>query len=234
MTSTSSLIFAGVAAALLPGLSLAQDTRNQGYLVDSNGNIVTSATTGVCVRTGSASARDTGCNPEPVKKAQAPAPRTATVTPPSRQAARAPRAALTPAPAKMLRQKIHFSADALFAFNRSVLKPAGKAMLDELARELKGAQYDAVLVTGHTDRFGRTEYNQRLSERRANAVKNYLMSRDIPANRIKAVGRGKMQPVTRAGDCPGGRTAKVIACLQPDRRVEVEVTGTQGPTASSR
>lgn len=231
MTATRLLIFAGVAAALLSGVSLAQNTRNPGYLVDTYGNIVTSATTGDCVTTvGGTPARAARCNPEPVRRAPAPAPRTVTVTPPSPRAAPAP----APAPAKMPLQKINFSADALFAFNKSVLKPAGRAMLDDLVRELKGAQYDSVLVTGHTDRFGKTEYNQKLSERRANAVRDYLISRDIPANRIKAVGRGKTQPVTKARDCPGGRTPKVIACLQPDRRVDVEVSGTKGPAASSR
>ncbi|MBI3053237.1 MAG: OmpA family protein [Betaproteobacteria bacterium] len=229
MTSTSSLILAGVAAALWPGMSLAQDTRNQGYLVDSNGNIVTSATTGICVRDSDwTPAREAGCNPEPVKKAETPAPRIPTVTPPS------PRAAPTPAPAKTLPQKINFSADALFAFNSSVLKPAGRTMLDGLVRELNGARYDAILVTGHTDRFGKTKYNQKLSERRAHAVRDYLVSRGIPANRIRAAGKGKTQPVTKAGDCPGGRTAKVIACLQPDRRVDVEVTGTKGPEGENQ
>ncbi len=222
MTSTSSLVFAGIAAALLPGMSLAQDASNQGYLVDTNGKIVTSVTTGLCVRDSDwTPAREAACNPVPHKKVETPA-------------SPSPRVAPAPAPAKMALQKLNFSADALFAFNQSVLKPEGKAMLDDLVRELKGAQYDAVLVTGHTDRFGRTEYNQKLSERRANAVRDYLVSRGIPADRIKAAGKGKAQPVTKAGDCPGGRTAKVIACLQPDRRVDVEVTGTKGPTTSAR
>ena len=228
MTSAGKLIFAGVTAALLPGLSFAQDTRNQGFLVDANGNIVSSATTALCVRDSDwTPAREAACNP-PAKKAQAPAPRVATVTPPS------PRAAPTPAPARMPLQKINFSSDALFAFNSSALKPEGRAMLDGLVRELNGAQYDAVLVTGHTDRFGTTAYNQRLSERRANAVKDYLVSKGIPANRIKAAGKGEAQPVTKAGDCPTKRSAKAIACRQPDRRVDVEVTGTKGPTTSSR
>ena len=233
MTSTSSLIFAGVVAALLPGMSLAQVTRNQGYLVDTYGNIVTSATTGLAVRSGEGTtAREAGRDPDAIKKAQAAAPRTATVKPPSPQAAPTP--ASTSAPAKTQLQKVNFSADALFAFNNSVLRPEGKAMLDDLARELKGAQYDAILVTGHTDRFGRTEYNRKLSERRANSVRDYLVSRGIPANRIKAAGKGKTHPVTKARDCPGGRTPKVIACLQPDRRVDVDVTGIKGMTTSLR
>jgi len=134
----------------------------------------------------------------------------------------------------MLPQQINFSADAMFAFDKAVLKPEGKAMLDDLARTLNGAQYDAVRATGQTDRFGSNQYNQKLSERRANAVKDYLVSRDIPANRINAVGMGETQPVTKAGDCLGAKSAKVIACLQPDRRVDVEVNGTKDQTASSR
>ena len=134
----------------------------------------------------------------------------------------------------MLPQKINFSADALFDFDKSVLKPEGKAMLEDLARQLNGAQYENIAATGQTDRFGSEEYNKKLSERRANAVKDYLVSRDIPANRINAEGKGETQPVTKAGDCLGAKSAKVIACLQPDRRVDVEVTGTKGLTTSSR
>jgi OOP family OmpA-OmpF porin len=100
--------------------------------------------------------------------------------------------------------------------------------------QLNGATYNTIGATGHTDRFGSDTYNQKLSERRANAVKDYLVSRDIPAGRISADGKGETQPVTKAGDCLGAKSAKVIACLQPDRRVDVEVTGTQGPTTGSR
>ena len=74
--------------------------------------------------------------------------------------------------------------------------------------------------------------NQKLSERRAQAVKDYLVSRDIAANRINADGKGETQPVTRAGACSGAKSAKVIACLQPDRRVHAEVTGTKSMTSS--
>ena len=235
MISARTLIFAGVAAALLPGMSFAQDTRNQGYLVDMNGNIVTSATTGLCTRDSDwTPAREVGCNPIPVRKVEAPAPRMAAVTPPSPQAVPAPARAPAPAPAKMVPQKINFSADALFDFDKSLLKLEGKAMLDELARTLNGAQYDVIEATGQTDRFGSNAYNQKLSERRANAVKDYLVARDIPANRINATGKGETQPVTKPGDCPGAKSAKVIACLQPDRRVDVDVIGTKGMTTSLR
>jgi OOP family OmpA-OmpF porin len=130
--------------------------------------------------------------------------------------------------------KLNFSADALFDFDKSVLKPEGRAMLDDVARQLNGAMYEVIFVTGHTDRIGSNEYNRKLSERRAYAVSDYLVSRDIAANRVKAEGRGETQPVTASGHCTGPVNSKLIACLQPDRRVHVEVTGTQGTTTSSR
>jgi len=131
-------------------------------------------------------------------------------------------------------QSIDFSADALFGFNQAVLSPAGRAALDDFARQLSGAQYEAIFVTGHTDRLGTAKYNQKLSERRAHAVRNYLMRNGIPASRIRAAGKGETQPVTRPGDCIGPRSARLIACLQPDRRVHVEVAGTKSVTRNPR
>jgi OmpA-OmpF porin, OOP family len=234
MTTARKLIFAGVAAALLPGIAIAQDTKNQGYLVDMYGNsISTSSNTGLCWRSSDwTPARSVEpCDPV-ARKAEAPAPRVAAAPAPPQKSAPAPTPA--PAPMKMVPQSISFSADALFAFDKSVLKPEGVTALDDFARQLSGAQYETIIVTGHTDRFGSDEYNQKLSERRANTVRDHLALRGIPANRISAEGRGETQPVTRAGDCKGAKSAGVIACLQPDRRVHVEVTGTKGMTASPR
>jgi OmpA-OmpF porin, OOP family len=229
MIAARTLIVAGVAAAFLPGMSLAQDTINQGYLVDQNFNVVMAVGNTVCVRTSdwtparaAAAKACQQCTPDlcvkPVALGQSAPARAATPSssPPPRKE-----------PGKLLPQKINFSADALFDFDKAVLKPEGKAMLDELARLLNGAQYEVIGATGHADRFGSNQYNQKLSERRANAVKDYLASRDIPANRINATGKGETQPVTKAGDCLGRKSAKVIACLQPDRRVDVEVTGSK-------
>jgi len=224
MIATRTLIFAGIAAALLPGISIAQDAKNQGFLLDSNGNIVRSATTGDCVRSSDwTPARDVACNP--VRQA----PRPVAATPPQK---RAPEP--VPAPPRIVPQSIDFSADALFGFNQAVLSPAGRATLDDFARQFSGAQYEAIFVTGHTDRLGTAKYNQKLSERRAHAVKNYLVRKGVPASRINTDGKGETQPVTRPGDCKGPRSAKLIACLQPDRRVHVEVTGTKTVTRRSR
>lgn len=227
MFATRRLVLAAVAAALLPGIAVAQDFRNQGYLVDTYGNNITPSGTGLCWRTSDwTPARSVEpCDPV-ARQAAVPAPRVA--------AAPAPPAPAAPAPARTAPQRLNFSADALFDFDKSVLKPEGKAMLDDVARRLNGALYEVIFVTGHTDRIGSDEYNRKLSERRAYAVSDYLVSRDIAANRVKAEGRGETQPITRSGDCTGPVNKQLIACLQPDRRVHVEVTGTKGVTASSR
>jgi len=117
----------------------------------------------------------------------------------------------------------------LFDFDKSDLKPAGKQELDKLAGDLRGASYDAIQVTGHTDRLGGHAYNQRLSERRAQAVSAYLVqSAAIPPGKIAAKGVDGADPVTKPGDCKGNKaTPQLITCLQPDRRVDIEVTGTK-------
>lgn len=222
MNKTNGLILAGSVAALMANLSFAQDSKNQGYLVDTFGsNIVTSSNTGLCWRTSDwTPARAVeGCDPV-ARKVEIPAPTVVAAAPLPK-----PASAPAPAPAKVAPRSVTFAAEALFDFDKSVLKPAGKTLLDDFAGKLSGTQYDAIVVTGHTDRFGSNEYNQKLSERRANTVKEYLVSKTIPANRITAEGKGETQPVTLPGDCKGGPGAKVIACLQPDRRVHVEVTG---------
>ena len=220
------IMTAFAATALIPAIGMAQipDTRAQGYLqgylVDHNGKVVMSAT-GDCWRHHDSDSPNVvgPCNPpyQPAAAA-APAPRPAVVAVP-------PLAAPVATPVS---QKISFSGDALFAFDKSVLKPEGKAMLDRLVLQLDGATtYDTIHATGHTDRFGSTEYNQKLSVRRAHTVKDYLVSKNVQAGRIDAEGKGEMQPITKADECRGAATTKVIACLQPDRRVDVEMTGTK-------
>jgi outer membrane protein OmpA-like peptidoglycan-associated protein len=114
------------------------------------------------------------------------------------------------------------SADALFAFDKADLSPAGRRTLDDLAAELKG-QGDKlrwVRIAGYTDRLGSEAYNRDLSQRRAKAVKAHLVEQGLPASRISAEGFGKADPVK---DCPDGPRAPLIACLAPNRRVEVRI-----------
>ena len=110
---------------------------------------------------------------------------------------------------------------------RPSLRPEGKAKLDELVSKAGAIKLEVILVVGHTDRIGSDAYNQKLSERRAAAVKSYLVSKGIEANRVYTEGKGEKQPVT--GDkCKGNKATKeLMACLQPDRRADIEIIGTK-------
>ncbi|MDR1935971.1 MAG: OmpA family protein [Candidatus Accumulibacter sp.] len=119
------------------------------------------------------------------------------------------------------------AADALFDFDKAVLRPEGRAKLDDVVAKSGQLALEVVIAVGHADRLGGAAYNQRLSERRAAAVKDYLVGKGIPANRIYTEGKGSKQPVTKPGDCKGPKSAKVIQCLQPDRRVDIELIGTR-------
>ena len=124
-------------------------------------------------------------------------------------------------------EKVLFDAGALFDFDAYELRPQGRAALDEFVGSLKGATVGMIRATGHADRLGSEGYNQILSEDRAEAVKAYLVSKGIEPGRVQAEGRGATQPVTKPGDCAGGSRARVLVCLQPDRRVGIEVAGTR-------
>ncbi|MFN0317677.1 MAG: OmpA family protein [Burkholderiales bacterium] len=114
------------------------------------------------------------------------------------------------------------SADALFDFDRYVLRPAGKKSLDDFVAALQDVKWGHILVVGHSDRLGSAKYNLRLSERRAQAVRKELIAKGLDGKKIKAAGKGKAQPVSSG--CVGTkRTKALIACLQPDRRVEIFV-----------
>ena len=154
----------------------------------------------------------------------APAPVMAPPPPPI-VVVQAPPAPPTPPP----RQRVSFSAESLFGFDKSTLRPEGMAALDTFSRDLAGSQYGTVNVEGHTDRIGSTAYNQKLSLQRADVVKNYLVSNGrLEAGKVSAQGKGETAPVTKPGDCKGDKpNAKLIACLQPDRRVDIEVVGTR-------
>lgn len=137
-----------------------------------------------------------------------------------------PMAAVTPAPVpKPAAQRVTLDADTLFDFNKADLRPAGRVALDSFVDQTRDITPEVITAVGHADRFGSESYNQNLSEQRAASVKSYLLSKGIEANRISTAGRGETQPMTLAGNCLGAKSTMVVACLQGDRRVDVEIIG---------
>ena len=149
------------------------------------------------------------CEPPPPPK---PAAKPAAPPPPPP----APPKPKPPAPPTV--EKVTFAADALFDFDKYVIRPDARAKLDDLVSKLAGVNLEVIVAVGHTDSIGTHEYNMALSQRRANAVKQYLVSKGIEANRIYTEGKGKTQPVA------DNRTAEG---RQKNRRVEIEVIGTR-------
>ncbi len=133
-------------------------------------------------------------------------------------AAPAPKAAAPAAPAPAAATKVTYAADAFFDFDKSNLKPEGKAKLDDLVGKVKGINLEVIIAVGHTDSIGTDAYNQKLSVRRAEAVKAYLVSKGIEKNRVYTEGKGEKQPVA------DNKTSQGRA---KNRRVEIEVVGTR-------
>lgn len=200
------------------------------YVIDGR-KVVTRSGAGLCWRTGywTAAAAETalagefpagcGCDADIVPKEKC-------------EAAPPPAPAPEPAPVPptgpgLSQEKVRLNADFLFDFNQAVLKPEGRTALADIAAQAKQLQLEVVIVTGHTDRIGGDAYNQRLSERRAAAVKSYLADQGIDASRIYTEGKGRTQPVTGT-QCNNVSARKaLIDCLQPDRRVDIEIIGTR-------
>ena len=149
-----------------------------------------------------------GCDGAIVPAAAAPAAAAAKPAP-------APAARPVPPPAAT---KVTYAADAFFDFDKSVLKPEGKAKLDDLVGKIKGINLVVIIAVGHTDSVGSDSYNQKLSVRRSESVKAYLVSKGIEKNRVYTEGKGEKQPVA------DNKTAEGRA---KNRRVEIEVVGTR-------
>ncbi|MES2898304.1 MAG: OmpA family protein [Pseudomonadota bacterium] len=132
----------------------------------------------------------------------------------------APMPAPAPAPVPVS-EKVSFAAEALFDFDKSIVKPEGKAALDDLLNKLQGMNTEVMVTVGHTDSIGSDEYNQRLSLRRAEAVKAYIVSKGVDGARVYTEGKGESQPVA------DNKTAEGRA---KNRRVTVEVVGTRTVT----
>ncbi len=204
-------IACALAGAMSSALAAEINHADAGYLTDSRGVAVRSGS-GLCWNAGSASVANLECDPPaagPVAAVVAPAP--------------AP-VAVVAAP-KPVAERVTLDADTLFDFDKSTLRPAGQEALDIFVAGLKDISPEVISAVGHTDRFGTDSYNQHLSDQRAASVKAYLISKGVDANRVATEGKGESQPVTKSGDCQGAKSTTVVTCLQPDRRVDVEVIG---------
>ena len=198
------MLFASAALATAAGAQTVDNWKNgSGELVWKNG------TNEYCWRDAfwTPATAAPGCDGALVAAAPAPAAAPAAAAP-----------AAKPAPAPAVATKVTYAADAFFDFDKSVLKPEGKAKLDDLASKVKDINLEVIIAVGHTDSVGSDAYNQKLSVRRSEAVKAYLVSRGIEKNRVYTEGKGEKQPVA------DNKTKEGRA---KNRRVEIEVVGTR-------
>ena len=217
----------------------------RGY-VGSGAGVVATNPFGLCWRMGSDWTPDKAaapCDavptatiaPAPVAAAPAPAPEPKLEPAPQPQPlAQAP----APAPAPVVIEKVSLSTDVLFSFNKAELTPAGQQRLDDLAKNAQGANVEQVVLTGHADRIGSEEYNKELSEKRAQAVADYLAQKGVDRNRLKVEGKGEAEPIT-GNQCAkmgpeSNKNQKLISCLKPDRRVDAALLGSRESTAGAR
>ena len=206
----SSLGSLGCALALAAGTAFANVTPN---VQDSSGAAVKDGSGACVVSSGQVLPECAGAKAAPAApKPAAPATPGAPAAP---SAPAAPAAGAKPAPASV-RQAVVIQADALFDFDKSVIRPDGKKSIDDALAKLGGVDLEMVIATGHTDSVGTDAYNQKLSERRAAAVKDYLVSKGIPSAKITTIGKGESQPVA---------TNKTAEGRQKNRRVDIEFKG---------
>jgi OOP family OmpA-OmpF porin len=203
-------------------LAQARDINEHALLVDSRGAPVMSGF-GLCVHTGFGPAPQwtRGCHaevPAPVAQYVAPVATPAPAPKPVVVAAAAPLAVY---------EKVAFDANVLFDSDKSALRPAGRDTLDQFIARIHGLDSQRIAAIGYADRMGAHDSNQALSEQRVDAVKAYLVGKGIKAERVQTSAMGETRPTTSAGECKDTNNQKNVACMQPDRHVFIEVSGTR-------
>jgi OmpA-OmpF porin, OOP family len=199
-----------------------RDINETALLLDTRGAPVMSS--GLCWHTGYGPAPlwTAGCHAErPVPVAQYVAPVAAPAPTPA-----APVVVAAAAPLAVY-EKVAFDANVLFDSNKSVLRPADRDTLDAFVSKMSGLESQSVMALGYADRMGTEASNQILSEERAGAVKSYLVSKGVPADRVKTGAWGETRPSTAAAECKDANNRKNVACMQPDRHVSIEISGTR-------
>jgi OOP family OmpA-OmpF porin len=232
LAATAAMAGSAFAQSAPPYSSADQDIQAKkpysAYVQDARG-VIARDPFGLCWRTGYWTPADAvpGCDaplcvpPEKLENGKCVAPPPPPPPPAEAQPAPAPAPAPAPVPTS---EKVSYSADAFFDFDKAVLKPAGKASLDDLTGKLKDMNLEVIIAVGHTDSIGTDAYNQKLSVRRAEAVKAYLQTKGVEANRIYTEGKGEKQPVA---------DNKTAAGRAKNRRVEIEVVGTRSTGGAS-
>ena len=216
----NSILMAALVA--LGAMATNVSAQNIGYLTDTRGGMVKDPY-GLCWRTGywTPALANMECDPDLMPKpAPKPAAAAAAPAPAPKPAAPAPaKPAAKPAPAPQpTTEKVTLAADALFDFDKAIIKNDAKAKLDDLVGKLKAINLEVIIAIGHTDSVGTPAYNQKLSVKRADAVKAYMVSKGIEPNRIYTEGKGEKQPIA------DNKTKEGRA---KNRRVEIEVVGTR-------
>jgi OOP family OmpA-OmpF porin len=196
-----------------------RDINETALLLDTRGAPVMSG--GLCWHTGYGPAPlwTAGCH------AERPAPVAQYVAPVAAPESRPAPAVVAAAAPLAIYEKVAFDANILFDSNKSALRPTGRDTLDAFVSKMSGLESQSVTAVGYADRMGSDASNQILSEERVGAVKSYLVSKGVPADRVKTSAWGETRPSTAAGGCKDANNPKNVACMQPDRHVFVEISG---------